>query len=328
MKFDDLKKLIKDALLKAGLSEDDAELLAQVHTESSRDGVYSHGLNRVPKFIELVEDGSIDIHARPSLLKSMAMVEQYDGNFGMGVKNAIFASNRAKTLAKEYGLGLVSLRNTTHWQRAATYTMNICEDNLIGIAWSNTDSNMPAWGSDKINIGNNPLSIAIPYGDFVLDMAMSQYSFGKLQVTASKGEELAYIGGLDKDGNETKKTEDIINGGLAYPMGYWKGSGLAIALDMLAAILADGNTSYDVDKLDKGMCIGISQVFIAIDPNNFTDDFEKKMSDTIAYIKKGSDSTTYPGERMIRKRKESLEKGIEVDEEYVNKLKDYIYGEK
>ena len=258
----------------------------------------------------------------------MAMVEQYDGNFGMGVKNAIFASNRAKTLAKEYGLGLVSLRNTSHWQRAATYTMNICEDNLIGIAWSNTDSNMPAWGSDKINIGNNPLSIAIPYGDFVLDMAMSQYSFGKLQVTASAGEELAYIGGLDKDGNESKKPEDIINGGLAYPLGYWKGSGLAIALDILAAMLADGKTTYDVDKLDKGMCIGISQVFIAIDPNNFTDDFEKKMSDTIAHIEKGSDSTTYPGERMIRKRKESLEKGIEVDEEYVKKLKDYIYGEK
>ena len=328
MKFDELKKLIKYALLKAGLSEEDAELLAQVHTESSRDGVYSHGLNRVPKFIELVEDGSIDIDARPTLLKSMAMVEQYDGNFGMGVKNAIFASNRAKTLAKEYGLGLVSLRNTTHWQRAATYTMNICEDNLIGIAWSNTDSNMPAWGSDKINIGNNPRSIAIPYGDFVLDMAMSQYSFGKLQVTASAGEELAYIGGLDKDGNETKKPEDIINGGLAYPLGYWKGSGLAIALDILAAMLADGKTTYDVDKLDKGMCIGISQVFIAIDPNNFTDDFEKKMSDTIAHIEKGSDSTTYPGERMIRKRKESLEKGIEVDEEYVKKLKDYIYGEK
>ena len=159
-------------------------------------------------------------------------------------------------------------------------------------------------------------------------MAMSQYSFGKLQVTASAGEELAYIGGLDKDGNETKKPEDIINGGLAYPLGYWKGSGLAIALDILAAMLADGKTTYDVDKLDKGMCIGISQVFIAIDPNNFTDDFEKKMSDTIAHIEKGSDSTTYPGERMIRKRKESLEKGIEVDEEYVKKLKDYIYGEK
>lgn len=324
MKFDDLKKLIKDALLKVGLSDDDAELLAKVHTESSRDGVYSHGLNRVPKFIELVEDGSIDIHARPTLLKSMAMVEQYDGNFGMGVKNAIFASNRAKALAKEYGLGLVSLRNTTHWQRAATYTMNICEDNLIGIAWSNTDSNMPAWGSNKINIGNNLLSIAIPYGDFVLDMAMSQYSFGKLQVTASKGEELAYIGGLDKDGKESKNPGDIINGGLAYPMGYWKGSGLAIALDILAAILADGNTTYDVDKMDKGMCIGISQVFIAIDPKNFTEDLEQKMSDTIAYIKDGSDGTTYPGERLLRKRKESEEKGIEVDEEYVKKLKDYI----
>lgn len=325
MKFDELKKLIKDALLKAGLSEEDAELLAQVHTESSRDGVYSHGLNRVGKFIELVEDGTIDIKAEPTLIKSMAMIEQYDGNFGIGVKNAIFASNRAKSLAKEYGLGLVSLRNTTHWQRAATYTMNISKENLIGIAWSNTDSNMPAWGSDQVNIGNNPLSIALPDNDFVLDMAMSQYSFGKLQVTASAGEELAYVGGLDKDGNETKNPEDIINGGLAYPMGYWKGSGLAIALDILAASLADGNTTYDVDKLAKGMCVGISQIFIAIDPVRFTEDFIQKISDTLAYIK---EDATYPGERMLKKRQKSEEEGMEVDEEYVKKLKDYIYGEK
>lgn len=332
LNFEELKAIIKEAFDLAGLDEKDAELLSTIHTESSRDGVYSHGLNRVPRFIEMVEDGTIDIKANPTLIKSLGMAEQYDGKFGMGVKNALFASNRAIELAKDYGFGIVTMKNTNHWQRAATYTMNISKNDLIGIAWSNTDGNMPAWGSDKENLGNNPMSIAIPYDqkDFILDMAMSQYSLGKIQVTASAGKELGYIGGIDKDGNETKDPKKIQDGGRVYPLGYWKGSGLAIALDILGAILSDGNTTYDVDKLGKGMCVGVSQVFIALDPNKFTSDtrFKEIMDNTLAYIKEGSDDVTYPGERMVKRRKTSLEEGIEVDEEYLRKLKDYINGKK
>lgn len=330
--FEELKAIIKEAITLVGLDEKDAELLSTIHTESSRDGVYSHGLNRVPRFIEMVEDGSIDISAKPTLVKSMGMAEQYDGNYGMGVKNAIFASNRAIELAREYGFGIATIRNTNHWQRAATYTMNISKNDFIGIAWSNTDGNMPAWGSDRKNIGNNPLSIAIPHEgkDFILDMAMSQYSIGKIQVKASAGEDLEYIGGIDKDGNETKDPKKIQDGGKVYPFGYWKGSGLAIALDILGAILSDGNTTYDVDKLGKGMCVGVNQVFVALDPKKFTSDtrFKEIMNDTIVYIKEGSDDVTYPGERMVKRRKTSLEEGIEVDEEYLGKLKDYIDGKK
>lgn len=332
LSFEELKKIIKEALLKAGISEEDAETLARIHTESSRDGVYSHGLNRVPKFLEMIEDGAINISANPNLIKTMGMAEQYDGNFGMGVKNALFASNRAIELAGDYSFGIVAIRNTNHWQRAATYTMNIAKQDFIGIAWSNTDGNMPAWGSNEKNLGNNPLSITIPYKgqDFILDMAMSQYSVGKIQVTASAGEKLGYIGGVDKDGNETKEPKDIQDGGNIYPIGYWKGSGLAIALDILAAMLSDGNTTHDVDELDRGMCVGVSQIFMAIDPSKFTSDdrFNEIVDSALTYIKEGSDDVTYPGERMVKKRNASINEGIEVDEEYLRKVKDYIDGKK
>ena len=330
VKFDDLYEHIRKALLSAGLSEEDASTLAKIHTESSRDGVYSHGFNRVPKFLEMLDEGVIDINAQPELVKKLAYAEQYDGNFGMGVKNALFASARAAEMAKENGLGIVAIRNTNHWQRAATYTMNICDQGLIGIAWSNTNSNMPAWGSSRDSIGNNPLSIAIPYegDDFILDMAMSQYSFGKLQVTASAGQELDYIGGVDKDGNDSKDPKAITDGGHVYPMGYWKGSGLAIALDLLAAILSDGNSTYDVDKLDRGMCVGVTQIFIALDPKVFASDkrINEIIADTISYIKEASDDVSYPGERMIRKRRAQEEQGIEVDEKYWNLVEEYING--
>ena len=330
VKFDELYEHIRRALLVAGLSEEDANKLAKIHAESSRDGVYSHGLNRVPKFLQMVDEGVVDIHAHPEIVKKLVYAEQYDGNFGMGVKNALFGSTRAANMAKKNGLGIVTMRNTNHWQRAATYTMNICDQRLIGIAWSNTNSNMPAWGSSSNSIGNNPLSIAIPYeaDDFILDMAMSQYSFGKLQVTASADEELDYIGGVDKYGNATKDPRAITAGGHVYPMGYWKGSGLAIALDILASILSDGNSTYDVDMLNRGMCVGVTQIFIAIDPKAFTNDkrINEIIADTIDYIKEGGDEISYPGERMIRKRRIQEEDGIEVDDEYWNLVEEYING--
>lgn len=329
VKFEELRDLLEKAFLKAGLSDEDAKLLAKVHASSSRDGVYSHGLNRVPIFLNLIENKVIDTSTEPTLVKSFGIVEQYDGNFGMGVKNAIFASHRASKIAKENGIGLVALRHTNHWQRGATYSMEIANEGLIGICWSNADSVMPAWGGDKERIANNPLTIAIPYEDkdFVLDMAMSQYSLGKFQVMASAGEELPYVGGVDKDGNETKDPKAITDGGKVYPMGYWKGSGLAIALDLLVAILSEGNTTKDIDELDKGLGVGCSQAFIAIDPSKFASEDRVKeiIKETISYIKEGSeDEVTYPGERMIRQRNESLEQGVEVDEEYYNKVEDYI----
>ena len=142
-------------------------------------------------------------------------------------------------MAGDLGLGLVGLNNTTHWMRGGSYGWQAADEGFAAICWTNTESCMPPWGARTVGIGNNPLIIAVPgkNGHVVLDMAMSQYSYGKLQVTRLKNEELPFPGGFDKNGDLTTHPGTIEHTQRILPTGYWKGSGLAIVLDILTARL-------------------------------------------------------------------------------------------
>ena len=203
--YEDVKKTVKQAFLNLGLTEEQAETCAVIHTQSSADGVESHGLNRIPRFAEYVQKGWINLEGQPQLTGAKGAVENYDGQLGIGITNALFCADRAVELAKEHGIGCVALRNTTHWMRGGTYAWKMAEAGFMGLSWINTESCMPLWGSDKPSVGNNPFCIAIPRedGPVVLDMAMSQYAYGKLGVYRLGGKQLPYPGGFDKEGNLT-----------------------------------------------------------------------------------------------------------------------------
>lgn len=321
--FDVMKETVKKAFLNAGLSEHKAEVCAQIHTESSCDGVYSHGLNRVARFVDYVKKGWVDIHAEPSLVKSLGVIEIYDGNQGVGVTNALFAVEKAAQLAREQGVGIVALRNTTHWMRGGAYGWKTAEQGLAAICWTNTESCMPAWGAKNTRLGNNPFVMAVPRekGPLVLDMAMSQYSFGKLQVTRLKGARLPFPGGYDNEGNLTDEPGPIEQSMRILPTGYWKGSGMAVLLDAMAALLSGGNPTNAIDKVGKGSCTGASQIFIVFDPAQLGgSEFTERMADSVTdYVKtsdpaEGQTDVYYPGENSANHRRENLAQGIPVDE--------------
>jgi 3-dehydro-L-gulonate 2-dehydrogenase len=322
--FDEMKSTIKSAMLKVGLSETQADLCAQVHTESSQDGVYSHGLNRVPRFVDYVKRGWINLDGTPELLKSVGSMENYDGNMGIGIINAKYCMNRAIELAKVHGMGIVSLRNTTHWMRGGTYAWDAANAGYLAINWTNTESCMPAWGSKEPCVGNNPFCIGIPKKDgnhIVLDMAMSQYSYGKLQVTRLKGDQLPYAGGYDSDGNLTTDPGSIEESKRILPTGFWKGSGLAIALDLAAAILSNGLPTSEIDNVGKGSCGGCSQVFIVLNPYVFgtENEIEAILESTVKHLAAAEPEQTdgmiyYPGQRTLITREENSNIGILVDE--------------
>ena len=119
--YEIVKETIKKALLQAGLTEEQAEACAQVHAQSSADGVESHGLNRVPRFVDYVRKGWVNPEGKPELKGAKGAVENYDGHLGIGVLNGLFCADRAVELAKAHGIGCVTLRNTTHWMRGGTY---------------------------------------------------------------------------------------------------------------------------------------------------------------------------------------------------------------
>lgn len=321
--FEEMKSTILQAFLKAGMTEEKAEVCARIHAESSRDGVYSHGLNRVERFVDYIGKGWVDVNAEPSLERNLGAMEIYNGNLGPGILNALFAMNRATEMARQNGLGLVSLNNTTHWMRGGSYGWQAAENGMIGICWTNTESCMPAWGAKTGGIGNNPFIMAVPRseGHIVLDMAMSQYAYGKLEVTRLKGQKLPFAGGFDHQGELTDDPAAIEETRRILPMGYWKGSGFAVMLDLISALLSGGLTTAGIDQSGKGSCGSCCQVFIAIDPLkiNAQEFIDQALSQTIEQLKtsepaRDGDEIFYPGEQSLKRRLENETLGIPVDD--------------
>ena len=308
-------------LATVGFTDAGAVLCAQLFAENQRDGVYSHGLNRFPGFVAAIQNGRIDFHARPEKVKSFGALERWDGKRGVGLVNAHICMQRATDLADTHSIGCVGLSNTNHWMRGGAYALQAAEAGYIGICWTNTTRLMPPWGSAEKKIGNNPMAIAVPRkaGHILLDMAMSQYSNGKLEVLKLQGKQLPLPGGYDTDGNLTVEPAEILNSMRALPIGYWKGSGLALVLDTMAAVISGGQATHEIGQQSSEYAV--SQVFIAINAIEIMG--EAALDEMVAAIIDDFHTATpldeaekvrYPGEGMLRTRQESLEKGVLVDE--------------
>lgn len=140
-----------------------AETVAREIARNSLEGVYSHGINRFARLMRNIDAGLVDVEAEPVAVSGFGGVERWDGRLGLGVVNATMAMDRALALAREHGIGLVALRNTNHWMRAATYGYQACDAGMAAICFTNTTPNMPAWGAVDARLGNNPLVLAMPH---------------------------------------------------------------------------------------------------------------------------------------------------------------------
>ena len=323
-------KEFERVLLKKGFSERDAYESAKLYAENSLDGVYSHGINRFPRTVEQLDKGYIDVKAKPVLVDSHGGLERWEGQLGMGNLNAKASMARAIEIAKESGIGLVALRNTNHWMRGGAYGWQAADAGCIGICWTNTNPNMPPWGGTEARIGNNPFVIGVPRSNgkhVVLDMAMSQFAYGKIEEHRLAGKELPIAGGYDRDGNLTTIPKEIEETRRILPTGFWKGSGLSIVLDIVGTLLSGGNST---SKIPSGVVEerAISQIFIAIDPSKFNsvDLSDELINEILDYTKTSKAQNEgreimYPGEGSYKTREENLEKGIPVNQEIWESIK-------
>jgi len=301
-----------------------ADAIAGIFADNSRDGVYTHGLNRFPVFVEYIKEGLVNIEATPTPVNAFGAIEQWDGNLGPGMLNARFCMHRAISLARENGIGCVAIKNTNHWMRGGTYGWQGAEAGYTAICFTNTIANLPPWGGTEPRLGNNPLVIAIPRkgGHVVLDMAMSQYSFGKLWQYDGQKKELPVPGGYDDKGSLTTDAAAILQTKRALPIGFWKGSGLSLVLDMLATLLSGGNSTSVITQSDKKET-GVSQVFICLKSDN--EQNAALIEEVINYAKsstvEGDNEILYPGENMLRTRERNLKEGVLVDEVVLEKVK-------
>ena len=317
----DLQKVLFELFIKYNFNEEKAKLLADVFVESTLDGVSSHGINRVPLFIDYIKKGIVNVYAEPEKIASFGNIERWDGNLGAGILNATKCTTRATELAKVHGMGMVALRNTNHWMRGGTYGKQAANADCISILFTNTQPNMPPWGGKESRIGNNPFVVSIPRerGHVVLDMALSQFSFGKINDYKLRGEKLPFHGGWDDKDELSNDPDKILLKERGLPIGYWKGSGLSMVLDMLASILSAGNSTCKIGS--KKIETAISQVYICIYPKVFNDDGLQQniIDEIIAFTHdveplNSDDNIYYPGQRSGQTRIKNLAEGIFIND--------------
>jgi 3-dehydro-L-gulonate 2-dehydrogenase len=230
------------------------------------------------------------------------------------------SSDRAMELATQFGMGCVALAFTNHWMRAGAYARHATSRGFAFMAWSNTIKNTPPWGATDPRLGNNPMTIGIPNENtpIVVDIAMSQYSYGALENYKIQNKSLPVSGGYDSTGKLTNKAEDIIESRRTLPIGYWKGSGLSLLLDMLGVVLSGGLSVAEVSKQNEEK--NLTQIFIAFDLkslHNFSS-IQRALNGIIEDLKlatpeqEGS-SIRYPGENIHAIREKNILDGIEVN---------------
>lgn len=277
---------------------EDAGIVAHHLVEADLRGVHSHGVIRVPTYVQDIRAGKINPKPNLEVVEDHGGQVVMDGDFGLGQLTAFRANELAIQRGKEHGIAAVALRRSTHCGAMAYYAIRARKQGLIGLAITNAGMNMtPTGGTAKI-IGNNPFAMAVPTNrewPMVLDMATSVVAGGKLDVARSKGESIPLGWARDKDGNPTTDPVAARAGSLE-PLGGPKGYGMAVMLDVLAGVLSGGRFGGMLG-VEPGRG-GMAQFFMTIDVTRFMplDQFKARMDELIDQI---HESPKAPGVNKI-----------------------------
>ena len=326
--IDEIRKRCETVFKKAGVSEEDAGIITDVLLETEMRGVFTHGFYRVPNYVNCLKTGGIKPESDIDIVVDTPSWAMVDGKGGLGIILSYKAMKLAMEKAKETGVGIVNIRNSHHFGAAGYYT-GMCADNkMVGMAMSNGDILVAATGSRERTIGNNPFSFAAPAGKYekiVYDIAMSYSSDKKIVKMAAEGKTLPLGWIIDKDGNDTVDPSEYEKGGTLLPFGGYKGYGMAMMVETLAAALSGAAMTTDVHawntKPDTSGNVG--HFFMALDIDKIYDRnvFEENMASMIDKIKNsekaaGVDEIYYPGEIEQKKLRECINSGVvEINDE-------------
>jgi len=318
-----LKDCVTAIFVGQGLPENDALVVADSLVEADLRGVSSHGVVRVPTYVNGLRDGSINPRPNVHLVVDTGSRAVVEGDGGMGQVAANHAMTLAVERAREHGIGAVGLRGSRHCGAMAYWAIQALAFDCIGFATTNAGLNMaPTGGLDKI-IGNNPLAIAVPTSrqwPMVLDMATSVVAGGKLDVAAIRGQKIPLDWATDRDGHPTDDPV-VARKGLLLPVGGPKGYGLAVMLDVLAGALSGARFGGGLGPPGSG------QFFMAIQVEGFmaVDTFKARMDEIIDQIHEsrrapGSERIFLPGEIEYEMAQRRAQGGIPLEEKIVEDL--------
>ncbi|HEV8633625.1 MAG TPA: Ldh family oxidoreductase [Chloroflexota bacterium] len=310
-----------------GAPEAVARRVADALVDANLAGHDSHGVIRIPQYVEAVEGGEVVPDAEPKVLRETAVSALVDGGWGFGQVTALRAAEIAVARAKAQGLAAVGCVRVNHIGRVGEYPERMAREGVVGFVvaggFGGRGGRAAPFGGREGILGTNPLSFGIPaddLGPMLVDFATTAVAAGKIQVARAKGEPLPPGSILDRDGNPTTNAEDFYQGGVMLPFGGHKGYALSLVVELLGRVLTGADEHAEGGR--GGAVYGRSGALVlAIDPGLFRDPgaFRRGVDETLRRVKAappapGFDAVMVPGEPEARTRAQRLREGIYVED--------------
>lgn len=342
-----LEQFMYDVFVAVGVPEADAKIVAEILIAADKLGIDSHGISRLkPIYLQRIKQGILSPVTKIDVVRQGPTTAVLDGNHGMGHVIAKRAMKMTLDKAKEYGMGMVAVRNSSHYGIAGYYTLMAAKAGMIGITGTNARPSIaPTFGVQPM-LGTNPLTFSLPTDEdfpFFLDCATSMSQRGKIEVYDRRGEEIPKGWVIGSDGTTRTDTHEILKdlskgaaaltplGGLDEETGSHKGYGYATLVEILSAALQGGVFLHALSGLKDGKLVphALGHFFIAIDVEAFTDlkDFKKITGEILRELRDskkapGRERIYTAGEREYLASLERAEKGIPIGESLQKELKE------
>lgn len=332
VKPEDAHAFVEAVLVGNGVPEDNAKIIARCLVQADLRGVDTHGINRLPSYMARVRQGVLDAKAFPTLEQVTPVVAQVDGHNGFGFPAAHMGMNAACNMARQYGIGMVSVKHSNHFGMSAWVVQEAIDAGMMSLVFTNSSPALPVWGAMSKLMGVSPIACGAPAGKekpFILDMAPSVAARGKIHKAKRRGEKIPLDWALDAMGSPTDDPESALEG-VMLPIGGPKGSALSIMMDVFSGVFSGSAYAGHVNNpYDPSRPADVGHFLVAIKPDLFMDldDFKARMD----YLYKravhsdkmpGVDRIYFPGEIEQITAEQRLRDGIPYVETEINALDD------
>lgn len=314
-------RLVEDILAGNGVPAQNAAIVAKCLVAADLRGVDTHGMNRIPSYMERIRQNALDQTASPTVNQITPVVAQVDAHNGFGFLAAHAGMKAAIEPAKVYGIGMASVKHSNHFGMSAWIVQQALDENMMSLVFTNSSPALAPWGGKEKLIGVSPIACGAPGKDdssnFILDMAPSVAARGKIYKAKRRGEKIPSDWALDAEGRATDDPEAAL-GGVMLPMGGPKGSGLAVMMDVFSGVLSGSAFAGHVTgPYDPSRPADVGHFIIAIKPDLFMslDDFRERIQylyDRITGSEKaaGVDRIYFPGEPEQLEQRKREQSGI------------------
>jgi len=324
--LDELTALATRALERAGAPAATAQSTARALVAADAQGLASHGVSRLPQYAAHIRLGRVDGAAVPKVVRSKGGAVLVDAAGGLAFPACGLAVQEAIARARSHGVAFAGVTNSHHFGMASYHLEPVAAASLVGLAFGNSPSAIPAWGGKRAIFGTNPIAAVFPRRanpPIVVDLSLSEVARGKLMVAAREGKPIPPGWALDKDGNPTTDPQAGLDG-MMLPAGGVKGAMLALVVELLCCALTGAHMGFEADSMftEEGNRPQIGQAFLVIDPGALAgrDVYDERVESLVAAMLADSE-VRLPGARRRRLADRAGAEGVEVPTELLDRLR-------